>query len=596
MTLTRRRFLGTSAALTTAATVAATAKATLSEPQIVAAACGVNNVAAAPLEIIALNRMGFGPRPSDVEAFRSLGSSPDAQLEAYVDQQLNPDAINDSECDAKLTAARLKIRYDNTNEARSLETLSQTTPELWQRAQYNMDMNYSERIRPYNEVRVATWIRAVYSKRQLFEVLVDFWHNHFNINAETDAPISATFPVYDRDVIRKNCLGNFRVFLEDVAKSTPMMYYLDNVSNRIAGGEGGNENYARELFELHTLGSDNYLKFYDDRRNIGVIEYNGEQHARGYIDDDVYEASYCFTGWTIANGHWERRELNDGTFYYDPSWHFTGRKTVLSPDGFPNINSNQPPMKDGKDVLDLLARHPGTARYLCAKLCRRLIADEPPTSVVDAAVETWMENRDADDQIKQVVRTILLSNEFKTTWGQKVKRPLEAIFGYLRATGADLPVDAVSVEGDDRKGGYWGSLFWNVDATGHKLFGWGPPTGHPDVATHWANTNGMLKRWNLPHIIRQEWGGNVALDLLQQTDMNDSCENIVDFWINRLCGYEINSAVRQELIAFLVQEGEPSQPPRPTEKAPDWNNEEALIDRLNSMVQLLATCPDFHAR
>lgn len=594
MTITRRHFLGGSAAATTAAAVAAATGASLSRPTA-ALACQAA-LATAPLEIIALNRMAFGPRPGDIAAFRALGATPDAQLAAYVEQQLDPDAIDDSACDARIAAARLKIRYDDVNEARPLETLAQTTPELWPRAKYTMQMNYQERVRPYNEVRVATWIRAVYSKRQLFEVLVDFWHNHFNINASTDAPISATFPVYDRDVIRANCLGNFRTFLEAVAKSTAMMYYLDNVSNRIAGGEGGNENFARELFELHTLGSDNYLKFYDDRRNIGTIDYNGEQHARGYIDDDVYEASYCFTGWTIANGHWERPERDDGTFYYDPNWHFTGRKTVLSPDGFPNIDSNQPPLKDGQDVLDLLARHPSTARYLCTKLCRRLIADTPPDRVVDAAVEVWMANRDAPDQIKQVVRTILLSNEFKTTWGQKVKRPLEAMFAYLRATGAELPVDAVSVDGDERKGGFWGSLFWNVDATGHRLFAWGPPTGHPDVASYWANTNGLLQRWNLPYVITQTWGGNVQIDLLAQTDMNASCVQIVDFWIDRLCGYAINPAVRQALISFLAQEGDPNQPPKPTSKAPDWNNEAALADRLFSMVQLLAASPDFHAR
>jgi uncharacterized protein (DUF1800 family) len=593
MTISRRRFLGSSAALTTAAAVTTATKVAIDKPRIVEAC---QATLSAPLEVIALSRLAFGLGPDDVAAFQALGSTPDERLAAYVEQQLNPETIDDSACDARLAAARLKIKYDTINEARPLNTLTQQTAELWERTKYTSQMNWAERIRPYNEIRTATWLRAVYSKRQLFEVLTDFWHNHFNIHASSDVAIAATFPVYDRDVIRKNCLGNFRAFLEDVAKSTAMMHYLDNVSNRIAGGEGGNENYARELFELHTLGSDNYLKFYDDRRAIGTIEYNGEKYARGYIDDDVYEASYCLTGWSIANGHWSRTDPNNGTFYYDANWHFTGRKTVLSIDGYPNIPSNQAPEKDGKDILDLLARHPGTARFLCTKLCRRLIADDPPSSIVDAAVATWMTHRDAPDQIKQVVRTIVLSNEFKTTWGRKVKRPLEAIWAYLRATRAELPVDVVSVDGNDNRGGYWGGLFWNTDLSGHKLFGWNAPTGHPDIASHWANTNGMLKRWNLPHIVTQEWSGNVVIDLARQTNMNDTCINIVDFWINRLCGYTITAAVRQELIAFMAQEGDPNQPPQPTSKEPDWGKSEALVDRLNSMVQLLAMCPDFHLR
>src|SRR5262245_22530750 len=294
MSVSRRRLLGSPIALGASAA-----------PQPVAPTATIS-ATLPPLEIIALNRMGYGPRPGDVAAFQALGPTPDAQFQAYVEQQLNPDAIDDGACDVRIAAARLKIKYDADSqgrypalhEARPLVNLGKQTAELWPLRNYDTPMAYAERVRPFDEVRCAAWHRAVYSKRQLKELLVEFWHNHFNINGPSEPAIYVTFPVYDRDVIRKNCLGNFRTFLEDVAKSTAMLYYLDNVSNKAGGGEGGNENYARELLELHTLGSDNYYKFYNDRTQIPTIQYNGITYVAGYIDDDVYEAARSFTGWT----------------------------------------------------------------------------------------------------------------------------------------------------------------------------------------------------------------------------------------------------------------------------------------------------------
>jgi uncharacterized protein (DUF1800 family) len=565
--------------------------------------------------IIALNRMGYGPRPGDVDAFAALGATPDARLQAYVDQQLNPDAINDSECDAKLAAARLKIKYDAKtddpdpaknyparNEAATLGTLDQTIGDLWPRARSIQPyIPYQERIRPFEEVRVAAWIRAVHSKRQMKEVLVDFWHNHFNVNINSDGAIAATFPLYDR-IMRTNCLGNFRTFLEQVAKSVAMLIYLDNASSMAGGGEGANENYARELFELHTLGSDNYLKFYNNQDGVGAITYNGKQYPRGYVDEDVYAAANCLTGWTIANGYWRLPgpdpKPNTGEFFYSESWHNNDPKIVLSIDGRRTIAGNQAPLKDAQDLFTLLASHPGAARSVCTKLCRRLIADDPPGSVVEAAVATWMANISAPDQLKKVIRAILLSNEFKSAWGQKMKRPFDFLVSYFRATGAELPVDEIVA--DPNGGSYWGSFFYNVSATGHKLFEWATPTGHPDRATYWASTNGMLRRWNLPYTLTQSWGGHVSIDLRTQTDAalpGGNCIQIVDFWIDRLCGYTINPSVRQELIDFLAQKaqgGDPNQAPKPMNGEP--NNAQLITDRISAMVQLLAMSPDFQAR
>lgn len=579
MSVSRRHFLASSAALATTLTTEIVSPLSAEQPRHEPA----TRASATPSwPVIALHRMGFGPRPGDIAAVQALG------LTAYVDQQLNPASIPDADCEARLAAARMRISYPAhvgaaypaIDEVRPLATLGKTTAELWPLANFSTPMDFQERLRPFHEVRVATWLRAVYSKRQLQEVLVDFWHNHFNVNAGSAAEIAATFPVYDREVIRAHCLGNFRAFLEAVARSTGMMYYLDNVTNRAGGGEGGNENYARELLELHTLGSDNYLKFYDNRRDIGR---DSDGNARGYIDDDVYELARCLTGWTIDGA--------TGGFIYRADWHDTNPKTVLSPDGFPNIPRSQADLKDTRDVFDLLARHRGTARAICTKLCRRLIGDLPPATVVDAAVNTWIAQRSAPDQIKQVVRVILLSAEFQSTWGQKVKRPFEAMAAYLRATNADLIPDDMS-----SGGGRWGARIWAFNSTGQRLYEWPTPTGHPDLASHWVNTNDLLRRWNLPFVLSQPWGGDVRIDLRGQTNMNASCTEIVDLWIGRLCGFSIDPAARQELIAFMSQGGNVSQPPRPLPDAPDWNDPNALTDRLNSMVQLLAMCPDFHAR
>lgn len=585
MPLSRRSLLQSSAA-TAAITVIPQPTPLADTTNVQASPASITTITPPP-EAIAMHRMAYGPRSGDIARVKSMG------VDAYVDEQLNPSAIDDSACNTLISQMRLKIKYDAVHEVRPLSTLNKTTSELWPLRSHAA---YAERIRPVEEVRVATWLRAVHSKRQLLELMVDFWHNHFNVNALSETGISVTFPVYDR-LMRQHALGNFRTFVEEVGKSTAMMYSLDNVSNKAGPAEAGNENYARELIELHTLGSDNYLKFYDDRRKIGTISYGNETFARGYIDDDVYEAANCFTGWMVANGHWEFPDPkpNTGEFYYNPNWHDTGPKTVLSVDGYPNIPRNQADMKDGKDVYDLLANHIGTARHLCTKLCRRFIADDPPSSVVEAAVAVWMQHRKSPDQIKRVMRVILTSSEFKTTWGKKVKRPFEAVAAYLRATNASFPIDLVDAE-DANRGAFWNSFLWQYSQIGHKNFEWPTPTGHPDVADYWASTNGMLRRWNLPYIIMQSWGGNLTIDLVGQTNLTISCTQIVDAWIARLFGYTIDPSARQAVIKFLAQGNDANQPPKPLSGAPDWNSADAVKDRLITAVQLLAATPDFHAR
>jgi uncharacterized protein (DUF1800 family) len=581
MSLSRRRFVGSATAL-------AAAPALIEHFPAQAAPSPHAAVAPSP-EMIALNHMAYGPRPGDAAQIAALGG-----LDAYIDQQLNPAAINDDACEAKIAAARLRIRYGAVNETRPLDNLNKTTAELWL---IRSNPEFAERMRPLDEVRVATLIRAAYSERQLQQVLVEFWHNHFNIRPQSDATIAAVFPAFHA-LVRQHCLGNFRVFLEEVGKSTGMMYDLDNVSNRTGGGEAGNENYARELFELQTLGSDNYLKFYDNQHGVGEVIYNGESFARGYVDDDVYEAASCFTGWTIRNGYWgfpSTPEYNTGEFLYWPSWHDDDSKIVLSIDGTITIPRNQPAMQDGKDVYDMTAYHIGTARHICTKLCRRFIGDYPPSDVVEAAVAEWMASRTAPDQIKRVLGVILHSNAFKQTWGQKIKRPFEFLISYIRAAGVELTLTDDSHPDNSN----WANIFSRLREAGHGMFEWPTPTGYPDMASYWANTNGTLRRWSQPHALMgtSAWEGNAPLPVRTQTaavlGTSATCIQVVDYWIERVFGHSISANVRDELIAFIAQNRPIDQPPRVLNGAPDYNNDAALTERYNALVELMAMSPDF---
>jgi uncharacterized protein (DUF1800 family) len=498
------------------------------------------------VEVIALNRLAFGPRPGDLSAFRVLGTTDDARLPAYIDQQLNPAAIDDSACDARIAAA-------------NLPSLNMTLPQLW--SNYTR-ADGADRETPAKDVRAATLIRAVYSKRQLLEVLVDFWHNHFNVYAWGDSYASSTWAHYDRDVIRAHALGNFRQLLEAVATSTAMLYYLDNTVNQVAGP---NENYARELFELHTLGADNYLGVGDQSSVPGYPD-----NPIGYVDDDVYEAARCFTGWRVNDGS-SGAPGDDGTFLYHEAWHDGLQKTVLGK----TIPDHQPAMKDGRDVLDALAAHPGTARFVCRKLCRRLIGDDPPLAVVDAAAAVFIAQQNAPDQLKQVVRTIALSLEFGATWGQKVKRPFEAAVSMLRAVEAEfsLPPDE--------------NFRSTYDPIGQPLFGRRTPDGYPDVRTEWANTTSLLYRWRFCHAMIAGGIAGTRVDLVGQMPAGLTTPNaITDFWIDRLLGRPMDTQGRAEVAGFLAQGADPAANLTVTQ----------IAERLPRLVELILMSPDFQWR
>jgi uncharacterized protein (DUF1800 family) len=481
-----------------------------------------------PLWVIVMNRMGFGPRPGDREAFEALGASDQTRLEAYIEQQLHPESLDDSDCDARLAAG-------------SFGTLEKTREELW--ADHHVgppggpQPAGEDRLLPFWETERATFLRATYSRRQLAAVLADFWHNHFNVYG-ADFWSAPLWVHYDRDIIRPNLLGNFRKMLEDVGTSFPMMLYLDGYGNTVSGP---NENYARELFELHGLGAENYL-------GVGrqdEVPLDSQDRPVGYVDDDVYESTRAFTGWGI--------DFSTGQFAYFAERHDRFQKHVLGR----FLRADQAALRDGRDVLDAVAYHSGTARHISRKLCRRLIADDPPQRIVDEAAAVFLAERESPDQIRHVVRTILRSHEFRTTWGQKIKRPFEFFVSCFRAVDADLSFALYHRPSD-----YFMSLFAQA---GQPLFQWPSPDGYADVREKWTGSNAMVGCWRMAN-----WINGVKTWWDQDYQPFDpfaaippevrSAREIADFWIERILGRPMSVAARREIVEFMARGRDPETP------------------------------------
>jgi uncharacterized protein (DUF1800 family) len=508
-----------------------------------------------PLEVIALNRIAFGPRPGDLASLMALGATSEARLQAYVEQQLNPAAIDDGACDALIAA-------------QGFTTLGKSRQQLWADHVIKDKVSWDERMQPARETRAATFLRALHSKRQLVEVLAEFWHNHFNVYG-WDSWSAGAWVHYDRDVLRGNLLGNFRTMLGDVAKSAAMLYYLDNVSNTSAGP---NENYARELFELHTLGAEHYFGVASTVGPGGGYLHPAPKGPDGkplqYVDEDIYSATQCFTGWRIHK--------DTGEFVFEDAVHAKYSKIVLD-QNIPSGSGQQ----DGEQVLDLLANHPSTARYICRRLCRRLIADDPPETVVQAAADVFYAQRAAPDQLKQVVRTILLSSEFATIWGQKIKRPFDFTASLLRAANANFA---------------WSDSFnWRYEAMGQAMFSWRPPDGYPDRKENWSSTMPMLQRWRACNWLLDGWkmGGdgadkdNPRIDCRGQMPATITTPvEIADYWIDRLLGRPMPAIERQAIIDFMAAGRNPTS--SLTDKQID--------EQLRLMVGLIFNAPSFQWR
>lgn len=317
--------------------------------------------------------------------------------------------------------------------------------------------------------------RAILSNRQLEEQLVDFWYNHFNVFLDKGAD-RYLVPTYERETIRPHVLGKFRDLLEATAKSPAMLFYLDNWESVGATAprrgnpkrpvRGLNENYARELMELHTLGVDG-----------------------GYSQKDVTEVARCFTGWTI---HLPR---DGGGFFYNDRVHDKGEKTVLGVKIPAGGGQN-----DAEKVLDILARHPATARFVSKELAQRFVADEPPQKLIDKMAKTF---RDKNGDIREVMKTMLTSQEFfsQTAYRAKVKTPFEMIVSAVRATGAQVD--------------FAFPLARQIADLGEPLYRKLEPTGYSDANSEWVNSAALLARMNFALSLAQNKLPGSKLDISQ---------------------------------------------------------------------------------
>ncbi|MBV5345243.1 MAG: DUF1800 family protein, partial [Rhodoferax sp.] len=295
----------------------------------------------------------------------------------------------------------------------------------------------------------------------------------------------------------------------------------------------------------------------------------------GYVDNDVYEAARCLTGWRIDDdlGEWEDGVEKTGNFIYHKPWHDRFNKLVLGK----YIPADQPDMQDGRDVLDLLAYHPGTARHIARKLCRRFISDLPSDSIVQAVAAAFTEFRDAPDQLKRVMETLLLSDEFKQTWGQKIKRPFEAGVSIMRGLNSEFTRIPSGVT-------------WMLSLMGQPIFERRSPDGYPDTKEVWANSMSILYRWNFAVGITENWlddentGFTIRTDVYNQTPTDlRTAEGLVDFWTNRLLGRTVSDADRSALIAVMAQEyGTQDQLP-----------DEHVQYVLPAMIEVILMSPDF---
>ena len=518
----------------------------------------------------ALNNMSYGATPTSIAEFNGLGSNDFQRLANWVDWQLDWAAIDDSAVATRLANA-------------GYTTLGKSLTQLWA-DHIKADPEYSLRMRPAWEVQRASYVRATYSRRQLYEVVVNFWHSHFNVMG-TDFSVGPVFAHYDRDVIRAHATGNFRSMLEAVAKSTSMLYYLDNLNN---SRSGPNENYARELLELHTFGAENYLGFMDPFQVPKCPE--DPAYPIGYTDIDVYETSAAFTGWSAKNGHWQFPDENDGTFTYRQSWHDAGPKFLLGMMVYPE----QPALKDGRDVLDRLASHPRVAKFICKKLIRRFINDTPSQRLIDSAAAVFRNHWQHPRQIEITLRHILNSDDMYNSWGQKIRRPFEATVAAMRVLGQDWTLRLDHPKSDE--------FMWRVGPTGHAPYTWPAPNGFPDVAQAWSGANSFAMTWKLINWMTETKDAEVPMSpILAATRAGVAswtANNLVNFWCQRLLGYQPSAARKTVLSRFMAQNGDPA-----TQVIADTDTWAASDlkkhynhQRLRSMVSLILMSPEFLSR
>lgn len=473
------------------------------------------------LAIHTLSRFAYGHSLSDLTAIRSGAFNVNQWFEA----QLHPTDTDSALLTQKL--ANFKTLQPNpVGQPKSITELIHEFPQG--EPGYTGDTVNNVLI---PEFQIATILRKVYSQWQLKEVLVDFWTDHLNIYLFDDLQRWGKL-VDDRDVIRRHALGNFHAMLLASAKSPAMVTYLDNNTNRALAP---NENYAREIMELHTL------------------SVNGP-----YNQNDVQQLAKCFTGWTV----YPLRDRTGphpqaGQFYFNAGVHDRNTKTVLG--RTITGRTGAAGIQEAEEVIRYLAEHPSTAFFIATKLVRKFVADDPPLSLVDRVAETFSDAKNASDQIAQCLRMIFNSDEFRTSYGQKTKRPLDFLITSMRMLGTDIAVN-VDTRNNNRITAPVAQQLMRLylPAMGQQYYGKTFPDGYPDVGAEWVNTNALLSRWNFGlNLAKNALGQANAVSLGAWVDSlaPQTVGALVDAMIERILGYTIDAADRDMLIAYAASGG-----------------------------------------
>ncbi|HTY71793.1 MAG TPA: DUF1800 domain-containing protein [Actinomycetes bacterium] len=397
-----------------------------------------------------IRRATYGYTPTLEKEVRAVGTR------TWLEQQLAPSTVSDTTMDAIL--------------AKHFPRLNWTIRQVWDTNQFT---NYSGDM--MTDTLLATVARSLWSKRQLFEVMVEFWSNHLNVTCPSDS-VWDNRHLYDRDVIRKHALGNFKDMLLASAKHPAMLNYLNQAEST---KDQPNENYGREVLELHTVGVD-----------------------AGYDENDIYASAKILTGLTLKNlkppyddnsGNPKNASWTHLEYYYDTTIHYPSPVQVMGHTF--NTHKASGGEADANAYLLWLARHPKTAQRLALKLATHFVSDNPPDSLVTRMANAYTAN---DTAIVPVLRTLFTSREFATSVEQKVKRPYEDIVGALRTLGvtqSPLPdVPAVSDDPSWRDG--LQAIYWQLQDMGHAPMNWPQPDGYPDVAVSWQSSSGLLGRWS----------------------------------------------------------------------------------------------------
>jgi hypothetical protein len=424
-----------------------------------------------------LRRTTFGPTPGDVAEVKQIG------IDAWIDKQLNPGAIPDP------GGEQVNRMYPYL--ALDIRQLRASVPD-------------DKRDDPSEQLGRATIGRQIWSSRQLEELMVDFWANHLNIQNPFDGGWDNRAD-WDRTVIRKHALGKFSDMLLASARHPAMMRYLDNAAS---DRRSVNENYGRELLELHTVGIDG-----------------------GYTETDVRNCAYVMTGRTVDR---------DGNFVYEPRRHWTGAVKVM---GFAHPNKKAAEgLAVGDALVRYLAAHPSTARYIARKLAVRFVCDNPPNPLIDRLAQTYLQNGTA---IVPVLQILFRSIEFWIATGLKTRRPLENMVATARVVGVKPG------NGTDQA---LESIYESADRLGHAPLAWGPPDGYPDVAGAWQSAHGMLGSWNSHRAMVQGKVRGLSFTAPEQLvagNRSGTVGGYVDAMSQRLVFQPLNPQQKAAVLKFL---------------------------------------------